>query len=175
MLKQKLFRLPARYAVASIVATITLACLLLSAQTPRAEAANWNQIEPLKSRLDDVERLLGKPLEEKGNEPDSLRFKVNGGMVTISFVSAKFVATKKLSPAYEGTVLQVVLQHEHAPDTPDSMKLVKNSAFQLEQRQGVAHYRNLKDGIAYTFVDGKLKTTWYSPSAELLARARMKG
>jgi hypothetical protein len=139
-----------------------------------AGAANWHSIEPLKSRRGDVERALGVPVEDKLGETGTLRFKVLGGMVTVSFVNARFVATKKLAPSLEGTVLQVVLQHERAQDTPESLGLINNSNFQREEREGVAHYRNLKDGIAYTFIGGKLKTTWYSPASERLARARSK-
>jgi hypothetical protein len=139
-----------------------------------AHAANWNSIEPLKSRRADVERELGKPTEEKAGETGTLHFKVAGGMVTVSFVNTRFVANKKLSPELEGTVLQVVLQHEHASDTPDSLGLTKNSDFEREQKNNITHYRDQKHGIAYTFVDGKLKTTWYSPAPEQLLRARVK-
>lgn len=152
-----------------------LAFLLLSLPwSGTAEAAAWNQIEPLKSRRADVERLLGKPIEDKPGQTGTLRFKVMGGMVTVSFVTAKFVATKKIEPELEGTVLQIVLQHERAPDSPDSLGLTHNSNFQREERQNVAHYRNQKEGIAYTFIDGKLRTTWYSPAAEQLARVQVR-
>jgi hypothetical protein len=33
-------------------------------------------------------------------------------------------------------------------------------------------YRNLKDGIVYTFIGGRLRTTRYTPSNDQLARAR---
>jgi hypothetical protein len=147
--------------------------LLVLVQT--AQAGSWNNIEPLKSRRADVERVLGKPIEEKGGESGALRFKVAGGTVMIAFVSAKFVATKKLAPELEGTVLQIVLQHEGAKDTPESLGLVNNSNFQREDKDGVSHFRNQKDGISYTFINGKLKTTWHSPAAEELARTRTKG
>ncbi|HEY0078220.1 MAG TPA: hypothetical protein VGB73_06210 [Pyrinomonadaceae bacterium] len=145
----------------------------LAYQSVRAEV--WNSIEPLKSRRADVERVLGKPLEDKAGETGTLRFKVAGGTVQVSFVNARFVTTKKLSPELEGTVLQVVLQHERATDTPESLGLINNSNFQREEKQNVVQFRNLKDGIAYTFIEGKLKTTWYSPASEQLLRARIKG
>ena len=147
--------------------------LLLVVQ--RVDAGSWNNIEPLKSRRADVERVLGKAVEEPGGETGALRFKVAGGMVTISFVSAKFVATKKIIPELEGTVLQIVLQHDRASDTPASLGLVNNSNFQREDRDNVSHFRNQKDGISYTFINGTLKTTWHSPAAELLAGMRAKG
>lgn len=147
-------------------------CAMLLADGARA--AVWNQIVPLKSRRADVERVLGKPIEEKPGQTGTLRFNVMGGMVTVSFVTAKFVQTKKIAPELEGTVLQVVLQHDRAQDTPETLGLVKNSAFQHEEKEGVINYRNLKEGIAYTFVNGKLKTTWYSPAAEELARVQIR-
>lgn len=159
-------------ALASACALLLLP--LLSGLAPCARAAEWNGIEPLKSRRADVERLLGKPLEDKIGETGTLRFKVAGGTVQVSFVTARFVANKKIAPELEGTVLQVVLQHERAADTPESLGVASNPNFQREEKSGVAHFRNVRDGIAYTFVNNKLKTTWFSPAAELLARSRVK-
>ncbi|HVF49794.1 MAG TPA: hypothetical protein VNA19_06895 [Pyrinomonadaceae bacterium] len=171
MKNQKYFRATSRSAKVVMVA---LALAVVAGLAQGTRAANWNSIEPLKSRRGDVERALGKPLEDKPGETGTLRFKVAGGTVTVSFVNARFVANKKLSPDLEGTVLQVVLQHERAPDTPESLGLAKNSDFEREQRANVSHFRNQKDGISYTFVEGKLTTTWYSPAADQLLRARIK-
>ncbi len=150
--------------------TIVLAVVASLSQT--AAAATWNNIEPLKSRRADVERVLGKPLQDRSNADATLRFKVSGGMVTIFFVDAKFVATKKLLPELEGTVLQIVLQHENSSDTPESIGLPGKSDFQREESRQNVIYRNLKDGIFYTFLGGKLKATRYAPTADQLARAR---
>ncbi|HEX8920309.1 MAG TPA: hypothetical protein VF766_02455 [Pyrinomonadaceae bacterium] len=132
-------------------------------------AMDWNGIEPLKSRRADVERILGQPI---AGQDGTLHFKVMGGKVTVSFVNARFVATKKLSPEVEGTVLQIVLQHESSSETPESMGLVGNSNFEREDTQGGTLFRNLKDGIAYTFFQGRLKTTRYSPSSKQLGKVR---
>ncbi|MFL6210281.1 MAG: hypothetical protein ACJ74W_15600 [Pyrinomonadaceae bacterium] len=139
-----------------------------------AQGAAWHGLEPLKSRLGDVEREFGKAGHDVPNANGALRFKVAGGTVTITFVTAKFVATKKLDTAYEGTVLEIVLQHENAQDTPDSLGLPKNNDFKREEQGAVLVYRNLKDGVAYTFVNNHLRTTRYAPAAEQLARARVK-
>ena len=140
--------------------------------TQAVTAATWNNIEPLKSRRADVERALGKPTSEQPGEEGVLHFKVMGGMVTVSFVNARFVANKKLDPAVEGTVLQIILQHEHSTDTPESMGISKNSDFKREDVPNGMIYRNLKDGIVYTFIGGRLRTTRYTPSNDQLARAR---
>ena len=136
-----------------------------------ARAAAWHGLEPLKSRLADVERELGKTADDVPHA-GALRYKVAGGTVTVTFVTAKFVATKKLSAGYEGTVLEVVLQHTAAADTPDSLGLTKNNDFEREERGQVAVFRDLKAGISYTFIGGRLSTTRYAPAAEQLARAR---
>lgn len=149
-----------------VASLLLLACV----QTLRAES--WHGIEPLKSRRADVERELGKPLQPQAGLNDTLHFKVVGGEVTITFVTARFVATKKLSPETEGTVLEIVLQHEHSTDTPESLGLASNSKFVRDGKDEIAVYRNLKDGLIYTFIGGKLKTTRYSPSTEQLVRAR---
>ena len=146
--------------------------LALSCQTARAE--NWNNIEPLKSRRADVERVLGQPLKSQPGETGTLHFKVAGGKVTVLFVSAKFVQTKKLDPALEGTVLQIVLQHENSSNTPESMGLKDKSGFEREEIQGSILYRNVRDGIHYTFINGKLRTTRYSPTADQLVNARVR-
>lgn len=148
--------------------------LLMLVQSATAEAAGWNGIEPLKSKRADVERVLGKPIEDKTGENGTLTFKVEGGTVTILFVDAKFVATKKLSPDLQGTVLQIVLQHDNAKDTPESLSLTSKPDFEREDKQGVIVFRNNKDGIFYTFIGGQLKTTRYSPPAEQLVKLQRR-
>ncbi|MCA1593006.1 MAG: hypothetical protein LC754_10230 [Acidobacteria bacterium] len=152
---------------------VVFAALLLFAQA--TTAATWKGIEPFVSRRADVERTLGAPVEDKMSENGLLRFKVSGGTVTVFFVTAKFVETKKLAPKLEGTVLQIVLQHEHAADTPESMSLLKDKAYQHQSNKEMDVYLNSKQGISYTFVEGKLKTTRYVYASEQLARLGRKG
>jgi len=146
-----------------------LACFFGSVQTTRA--ADWHGIEPLKSRRADVERELGQPLLEKVAS-GALNFKVAGGIVTISFVTAKFIQTKKLSPELEGTVLLIVLRHDNSSDTPESLGLVNKANFTREEKDGMTVYYNGKDGITYTFINGRLKTTRYAAATERLLRAQ---
>jgi len=150
--------------LAAVVAVF--ACLFVSGPTTRA--ADWHGIEPLKSRRADVERELGKPLPAD-TASSALNFKVAGGMVTVTFVTAKFAQTKKLSPGVEGTVLLIVLQHENSSDTPESINLANKSGFTREEKGVMAVYINQKDGITYTFFNGRLKTTRYAPAADQLA------
>lgn len=152
------------------VAGLAFTLLIIFSQSVMAEG--WNGIEQLKSRRADVEKALGKPILDQPGQDGTLHFKVMGGKVTVVFVNARFVATKKLYPELEGTVLQIVLQHENSSETPESMLLVGNSKFEREDTQGGTMFRNLKDGIAYTFFNGKLKTTRYSASATQLGKAR---
>ena len=153
------------------LAIVGFAAFLTLAQV--ASAATWNNIEPLKSRRADVERALGRPLRDQPGEEGTLQFKVMGGTVTVAFVTARFVANKKLSPSIEGTVLQIILQHDNSSDTPESLGLTDKRGFEREERKGGAIiYSNLKEGIVYTFFNGKLKTTRYTPSVEQLGKAR---
>ena len=153
-------------------ASASLAFALLVILSQSAMAMDWNGIEPLKSRRADVERILGQSIAGQPGQDGTLHFKVMGGKVTVSFVNAHFVTSKKLSPELEGTVLQIVLQHESSSETPESMGLVGNSNFEREDTQGGTIFRNLKDGIAYTFFQGRLKTTRFSPSSRQLGKAR---
>jgi len=148
------------------LAVAVLACLFASGQT--TQAADWHGIEPLKSRRADVERELGQPLL-MDTASGALNFKVAGGIVTVTFVTAKFAQTKKLSPAVEGTVLLIVLQHENSSDTPESINVINKSGFTREEKGVMAVYTNQKDGITYTFFNGRLKTTRYAPAADQLA------
>ena len=163
------FRDARRLIVAAAAVALLASLFILS---PSTRAMDWNGIEPLKSRRADVERILGKPLTDQPGQDGTLHFKVMGGKVTVMFVNARFVTTKKLSPDLEGTVLQIVLQHENSSETPESMNLAGNSNFEREDTQGGTIFRNLKDGIAYTFFNKRLKTTRYSPTSRQLGQAR---
>src|SRR5713226_9529446 len=103
------------------LATLAFAIAALTIPFRQVAGAAWNGIEPFKSRRADVERVLGKPASE-GPE-GLLHFNVAGGTVTVAFVGAGFVAGKGLRPELEGTVLQIILQHEKSSDTPESMGL----------------------------------------------------
>ena len=162
------FRSHARRVILSAVASLVTVMVLSGS----ASAMSWNGIEPLKSRRADVERILGKPVVDQPGEEGTLHFRVNGGTVTIAFVSARFVATKKLDPHLEGTVLQIVLQHDTSTDTPETLNITGNSRFERQDTQGGSIFRNQRDGLVYTFVNGRLKTTRFTPTASELGRAR---
>jgi hypothetical protein len=162
------FRSHARRVILSAVT----ACASLLILSQSAMATGWNGIEPLKSRRADVERILGRPILDQIGEDATLHFKVAGGTVTVAFVNAHFVASKKLYPELEGTVLQIVLQHDSSSDTPESMNITGNSRFERQDTQGGTIFRNQKDGIVYTFFNGKLRTTRFTPTATQLGRAR---
>ncbi|HEY1404821.1 MAG TPA: hypothetical protein VGB05_11880 [Pyrinomonadaceae bacterium] len=147
-----------------------VACLLVSGHAIRA--AEWHGLEPLKSRRVDVERELGQPIRQEMSATNSLNFKVAGGLVTVTFVDAKFIQTKKLSPDVEGTVLLIVLRHENSSDTPESLALANKSNFTREEKADMTVFYNQKDGITYTFINGRLKTTRYAPATEQLLRAQ---
>ena len=146
---------------------LTLFALLVFTAT--AQAGSWRGIEPLKTSRAEVLKVLGTPIDN-GNGP--LTFKVMGGTVTIFFVDQNLVRTKRLRPDVAGTVLQIVLQHENSSDTPDSLDLPKNKNYAREDAKGAVIFRDLKEGIVYTFVNGKLKTTRYTFSEDQISHAR---
>jgi hypothetical protein len=160
------------HSICSRRATVVLLLTILTAASfaGQAGAAPWNGIEPFKSRRDDVVKLLGKPIGESSE--GALRFAVSGGSVLVSFVSEKFVTNKRLRPELAGTVLEIVLQHEHSSDTPESMSLLTNKEFVRDDIQNASIFRSNKSGIVYTFVDGKLRTTRFTFSEAQLARMR---
>lgn len=161
---------PSRARLALCVTVVALAFATLGARVQRAES--WSGIEPLKSRRADVERVLGRPLEEKPGGSGTLRFKVQGGTIAVAFIDSRFVTAHKLFPELEGTVRQLVLQHESSNDSPESLKLGGNSDFNRDARGNVVMYRNLRAGITYTFIDGRLRTTNYIASADQMRRAQ---
>jgi hypothetical protein len=170
MMKTALLRRRAGRGLRAVVVGMCAASVLLSARQSRA--ASWGEIEPLKSRRADVERVLGKPLENKPGETGTLRFKVQGGTVQVAFVDDHFVRAHKLAPDLQGTVRQVVLQHDASSDTPDTLKLEKNSAFERDPQGNAVIFRNQRDGISYTFIEGRLRTTYYTASSEQFRRAQ---
>ena len=145
-----------------------LALTLIGAQN--AFAASWNGIEPFKSTREDVIRILGKPIGESAD--GVLRFNVMGGTVQVSFVSDNFMKSKRLRPELVGTVLEIVLQHESSSDTPVTMKLIDNKAFVRDETKTTTIFRNLKDGLVYTFTNDKLRSTRYMFADSQLSRAR---
>lgn len=151
-----------------------VSCLILllcyAGSLERVKAASWNGIEPFKTRRSDVLKILGKPVSESA--AGVLRFDVVGGTVMVSFVDEKFVTSKKLRPDVVGTVLEIVLQHERSSDTPESMSLLKNRDFVRDDGRNASVFRNLKEGIVYTFVAGNLRTTRFTFSSAQLGRAR---
>jgi hypothetical protein len=149
-----------------LVVTVSIYLSLATA----VNAASWHGIEPLKTRRDDVVKILGQPISESTD--GVLRFNVSGGSVQVSFVNEKFVATKKLRPELAGTVLEIVLQHEHSSDTAESLSLLKNRDFIRDDVRNISFFRNPKDGLVYTFIDGSLKTTRYTFADNQLSRAR---
>ena len=152
------------------VAGVLVMSFLACASSAKVSAAPWNGIEPFKSRRADVVQILGQPISES---PDGvLRFSVSGGSVQVSFVDQKFVTTKKLRTELAGTVLEIVLQHEHSSDTPESLNLLKTRGFVRDEVRNLSTFRSIKEGIVYTFIDGKLKTTRYTFSDRELGRAR---
>jgi hypothetical protein len=157
----------ARLRGAGLVLAAVAYVILSSAQT---RAATWKGLEPFVSKRADVERVLGAPASDRLAEDGTLEFNVSGGKVTVFFVTPKFIAAKRLPERYTDTVLQIVLQHEHAADTPESMNLVTNKSYEHRHDKGVDVYLEPKEGIAYTFVDSHLKTTRYSYSSQQLAR-----
>jgi hypothetical protein len=144
---------------------------LLVVSWTTVSAASWSGIEPFKSTRTDVEKALGQPIGDSGAD-GGLRFKVSGGTVTVYFVGPRLIQTKKLQPKLEGTVLEVILQHDNSSDTPESLGLKDKKDFERDAGTGGEIYVNLKDGISYTFLDGKLKTTRYMPSNEQFSKAR---
>src|SRR6185436_10435426 len=115
---------PAAKLLSHFSLVVLLALILTSTSV---SAATWNGIEPLKTRRDDVIKKLGTPV---GESPDGvLRFNVMGGSVQVSFVSERFATTKRLRPDLVGTVLLIVLEHEHSSDTPETLKLADNHLF----------------------------------------------
>ena len=144
--------------------------VLIGLSSSSAAASPWNGIEPLKTRRDEVIKKLGAPL---GETPDGvLRFNVMGGSVQVRFVNESFIKSKKLRPDLAGTVLEIVLQHEHSSDTPESLKLADNHSFVKDESKGTTIFTNLKEGLIYTFIDGSLRTTRYTFANEQLTKAR---
>ena len=158
--------------VQSALAVLAAAFTVLMLASHEARAATWKGLEPFVSKRADVERVLGRPTADRLAQDGTLRFELPDGAATISFVTPKFIAARKLSPALEGTVLQILVQHRASTDTPESLKLVNNPDYEVVASGPTQVYTNPKDGIYYSFVEGRLKTTRYSYSAEQLQNSK---
>ena len=163
-------RITEQHRTSLVTATVVVSVLICAILATDVYAASWNGIEPFKSRREDVTKILGQPISESAD--GVLRFNVTGGSIQVSFVNQKFVTAKRLRPALAGTVLEIVLQHEHSSDTAESMNLPKNRDFIRDDMRNISVFRNIKDGIVYTFIDGSLKTTRYTFADGQLGRAR---
>jgi hypothetical protein len=149
--------------------TVSLALFAL-AFANTADAGSWHGIEPLKTRRAEVLKILGTPVSETANGP--LSFKVMGGTVTVFFVDQNLVRAKRLREDVAGTVLQIVLQHENSSDTAESLGLLKNKSYTRDSAKEAVIFRNLKEGIVYTLINDKLKTTRYTFSEDQISHAR---
>jgi hypothetical protein len=138
---------------------VTILCALA---VSTAHAATWKGIEPLKSRRADVLRILGKPAAENPADA-SMRFATPEGSATVSLVTRDFAAQKGWSPELEGTVVQILLQHEGSKETPKSLRLDGNPRFDREVRGPSVFYRNRKEGIIRIFTNGRLATSIFAP------------
>ncbi|HEV3468732.1 MAG TPA: hypothetical protein VG148_05385 [Pyrinomonadaceae bacterium] len=165
-MRNTLFRRTQARGAITLVAAVAAALLLAEP----AAAATWKGMEPFVSKRADVERQLGTPVSDRMSEAGTLQFKVTGGTVTVFFVTPKFIAAKRLSPELEGTVLQIVLQHERATDTPESLNIVNNSDFERQAKGNTEVFTNAKEGLIYTFIESRLRTTRYFYSAQQFAR-----
>jgi len=159
-----------RRRISLVTASLVFVFLAYTGFVREARAASWQGIEPFKTPRAEVLRILGTPISESAD--GVLRFSVSGGSVQVSFVNEKFVTAKKLRPELAGTVLEIVLQHEHSSETPESMNLAKNKEFVRDVARAIVIFRNIKAGIVYTFIDGRLKTTRYTFADSQLSRAR---
>ena len=50
----------------------------------------------------------------------------------------------------------------------------KDGGFEREDRGQVSVFRNAREGLGYTFVGGRLRTTYYTAAAAQLARSQTK-
>lgn len=156
---------------AKVFTRLSLVCLVaLGLAASTVSAATWNGLEPLKTTRDEVVKKLGPPVSESTS--GVMRFNVVGGSVQVSFVSDQFVKSKRLRSDLVGTVLEIVLQHEHSSDTPESLKLAENHSFVRDESKGTTIFRNMKEGLIYTFIDGSLRTTRYTFADGQLTKAR---
>jgi hypothetical protein len=156
---------------AKLLSRLSLAVLLaLILGSSSASAAPWNGLEPLKTRRDEVVKKLGAPISETTD--GVMKFNLMGGSVQIRFVNDAFIKSKKLRPDLVGTVLEIILQHEHSSDTPETLKLADNHSFVKDESKGSTIFSNLKEGLIYTFIDGSLRTTRYTFANEQLTKAR---
>lgn len=142
------------------IAAILAATVVVST----ARAASWKGIDPLKTRRADVVRILGKPASENAAD-SSMRFSTPEGVATVSFVTRDFAALKGWDAALEGTVVQILLQHENSKETARSLGLEGNRKIDREARGDLVFYRDRKEGIIRIFnKSGKLATTIYAPA-----------
>jgi hypothetical protein len=139
-----------------------IALLLAVAAASTAVAASWKGIEPLKSRRADVVAALGKPASENASDA-SMRFSTPEGEATVFLVTRDFAALKGWNPTYEGTVVQIIVQHTNSKETPKSLGLEGPRRIDREVRGDSVFYRNRKEGIIHIFKGGRLVTTIYAP------------
>jgi hypothetical protein len=142
---------------------VAITAITFAAVAGLAQAASWKGIEPLKARRADVIRILGKPVSGGPTDP-SMRFTTRDGVAIVSFVRRDFGALKGWDPQLEGTVVQILIQHEGSKDTPRSLGLEGNAKFDRQEKGDTVFYRNRKEGIIRIFKAGKLATTIYAPA-----------
>jgi hypothetical protein len=131
---------------------------------------SWRGITPLRSSADDVARLIGA-------EPDSSEgmmsgpFKVNGGEVTFSYLTASLGKIYRAPRSMVGKVFTIYFKPTE-PASRSDLTLAPNFKRCVEERDRTFYYFVSDTGVAYRFSrdSDRLETIIYQPS-----RAEVRG
>ena len=137
-------------------------CLAILSASGYSYAKEWRSIIPLHSTRADVERLLGPP-----DDPNTGDYHTKTERILIDYSRGLFCDQNNIWKVPKDTVVGIIVYPRKAPRL-SSLKLNLNEFSQDQSGDviGVNNYKNMKDGLRLTVIDGKVESFHYFPSAK---------
>jgi hypothetical protein len=132
------------------------------AKTGSVAGNSWRGITPLRSSAEDVARLVGMDVDRSdANGP----FKVEGGEVTFSFLTASLAKIYRAPRSMVGKVFTIYFKPSDSTYRAD-LTLGRGFRRCVEERDRTFYYYLNDAGVAYQFLRNgdRLETIIYQPS-----------
>lgn len=146
-----------------LVLSVLLSGIVIGDSTPRAAKNSWRGLVPLHSSVEEVAQVLGVDAGEF-NLDSGNTFKVNGGDVTVSFISPRQAKLYSAPRSFVGRVFTIYFK----PDSPvflSELNLPRGFRKCSDDLSKAFYYFVSEEGLAYQFRAGseRVESVIYQP------------